>query len=263
MESVDVYINDMATTTTLKIWGAGTNNAPGALLHEQAFTGTAMSWMTITLNSGVVLTGEDIWVGYTVTHSGGTYPAGCDAGPANPNGDWISTDGAAWDHLAGFGLNYNWNIRALVNGDSYTWLTLGTTSGTVAPGATQVVTATANAAGLSVGSYYANVRIASNDPDTPVKVVPVDLYVTVGLEESGMETIKIYPVPANSQLTVDLVEGVKMIRMFNYIGQSVLQSDVTGQMSKTFNVEGLRAGAYTLQFVNSKGEIYNRTILVK
>jgi hypothetical protein len=77
-----------------------------------------------------------------------------------------------------------------------------------------------------------------------------------------METIKIYPVPANSQLTVDLVEGVKTIRMFNYMGQSVLESEVTGKMTTSFNLQGLRAGAYTLQFVNSKGEIYNRTIMI-
>lgn len=262
MESVDVYINNVPTNSTLKIWGAGSNNAPGALLHEQTFTGSEASWVTVTLNSSVALTGEDIWVGYYVEHAGGAYPAGCDAGPANPNGDWISIDGVAWEHLAGYGLNYNWNIRALINGDSYTWLSLGTTSGTVAPGASQVVTALANSTGLGAGSYYANVRIASNDPDTPVKVVPTELHVGVGLNESDMSGISVYPVPASSQLTVELVPGVKTLRVLNYMGQVVSQTSVSDELKHQLNVSDLRSGAYTLQFVNDKGEIYNKTVII-
>jgi hypothetical protein len=51
-------------------------------------------------------------------------PAGCDAGPANPNGDWISIDGTVWEHLAGYGLNYNWNIRAKLNPGEGLWLSV-------------------------------------------------------------------------------------------------------------------------------------------
>jgi hypothetical protein len=262
-ESVDVYINDVPTNSTLKVWAQGTNNAPGALLAEQAFTGTALSWKTITLNNALTLSGQDIWVGYSVTHANAAYPAGCDAGPANPNGDFISTDGVAWDHLAGFGLNYNWNIRAkLSSGSSYSWLSMSSTSGTVAPGATSVVTATANSTGLGAGAYFANVKIMSNDPDTPVKMVPAELHVGVGLSENAMDNIKVYPVPANSQLTIELVQGVETMRLVNFMGQTVLNTQVKGQLQQTLNIENLRAGAYTLQFVNQKGESFNRTVII-
>jgi hypothetical protein len=262
LESVDVYINDLPSSSMLKIWGAGTGTAPGALLHEQAFTGTSMSWVTVTLTTPVAIEGTDIWVGYTVTHGASEFPAGCDAGPAAPNGDWISTDGVAWDHLAGFGLNYNWNIRALLNGESYSWLTLNPTSGNVAAGATQNVNVNFNSTGLADGYYTANIRIASNDPVTPVKVVPVTMAIAVGLAENPMSAIEVYPVPAVSELTIKLVEGVREIRMYNTIGQVVIQSSINGQMLKTLNLEGLNAGAYTLQFINAKGETYNKTIVV-
>jgi hypothetical protein len=89
------------------------------------------SWITINLNNPVILDGTDIWVGYDVTHGAGQFPAGCDAGPANPNGDWISIDGTVWEHLAGFGLNYNWNIRAKLNPGEGLWLSVSPNSGTL------------------------------------------------------------------------------------------------------------------------------------
>jgi hypothetical protein len=262
LQSVDVYINDLPSASVLKIYGAGTGTAPGALLHEQAFTGTAMSWVTVDLTAAVAIDGNDIWVGYTVTHAASEFPAGTDAGPADPNGDWISTDGVQWDHLAGFGLNYNWNIRALLNGTSYTWLSLNPTSGNVAAGGSQSVMANFTAGDLPVGTYTANINIASNDLVTPVKVVPVTFHITVGLEDNQMDAIRVYPVPANSELTIDLVEGVKVVRMLNVMGQVVLESAISGEMNKTLNLTGLGSGAYTLQFVNNSGIVYNKSIVI-
>ncbi len=42
-----------------------------------------------------------------------SFPFGVDAGPADPDGDWVN-DSGAWQHLNDFGLNYNWNIRGVV-----------------------------------------------------------------------------------------------------------------------------------------------------
>ncbi len=120
MSTVDVYINDVPSTPTLKIYSAGSATAPGSIIHEQVFTATANSWVTIELNDDVELDGTDIWVGYTVTHGAGFFPAGCDAGPANVDGAWISTDGVSWDRLYELApaLNYNWNIRATITDDN-------------------------------------------------------------------------------------------------------------------------------------------------
>ncbi|KAF0128390.1 MAG: Uncharacterized protein FD155_3262, partial [Bacteroidetes bacterium] len=123
LDQMEIYINDVPSPCVLKVYGAGSATSPGALLHEQTITPTGMSWNLITLSNQVDITGQDLWIGYQVTHTGGTYPAGSDAGPHVTNGDWISTDGVVWDqlHVLAPSLDYNWNIAGyLVPGITYT-----------------------------------------------------------------------------------------------------------------------------------------------
>jgi hypothetical protein len=61
------------------------------------------------------------------------------------------------------------------------WLSEAPTSGTVVPGGNTDVTVTANAAGLTPGTYNANVCVGSNDPVNPLITVPVTLTVTPGV----------------------------------------------------------------------------------
>jgi len=262
LTSVDVYINNVPSAATLKIWGAGTGTAPGAVLHQQTFSSTASSWVTITLTNGVVLDGTDIWVGYQVTHGAGQYPAGCDAGPANPNGDWISIDGVAWEHLAGYGLNYNWNIRAKLNPGAGLWLNVSPNSGNVAPGASLPLTVTFDAAGLEVRAYHANIKVNSNDPNTPQVIIPVTLDVLVGINEVDREAVMVYPVPANDVLNIVTTQGISNVRMFSYTGQLVYEANVTGETTLNIDVKPFHSGAYILQFITSDGQVFNRQILI-
>ncbi len=181
LTEMEVYINDVPDDMTLKIYGQGTVNSPGALIYEQAYSPTATSWNYIILDTPVVINGGDIWVGYEVSHQAGAYPAGTDAGPAVLNGDWIST-GGPWDRLSGMGLDYNWNIRALLVGDPITqWLTVDPIMGTITPGNLNEIFVTANSAGLENDTTYtADVIIASNDLNNPTVVVSVTLVVSGG-----------------------------------------------------------------------------------
>lgn len=182
LTSVDIYLNDPGTGFILKVWDMGTSYQPGTLLVNQPFTGQSLSWNTITLTDPVYITGADIWVGYQFTQPGTeTFIPGCDAGPNNPNGDFLST-GVGWSHLSNNpALPYNWNIRAKLTGTPIQqWLSVAPASGTVAPGGTQNVTVTCNANGLDIGTYMAMLRIVSNDPETPQLDVPVTFEVTEG-----------------------------------------------------------------------------------
>ncbi|MEO7433746.1 MAG: hypothetical protein ABIR62_17405, partial [Dokdonella sp.] len=60
------------------------------------------------------------------------------------------------------------------------WLSESPAGGTVAPGANTNVSVTANATGLGVGSYSANVCVATNDPANALVTIPVTLTVTQG-----------------------------------------------------------------------------------
>ncbi|MCP4047137.1 MAG: T9SS type A sorting domain-containing protein, partial [Gammaproteobacteria bacterium] len=181
LTELEVYINDGPDDMTLKIYGQGTPTSPGTLIYEQAVTPTAIAWNYITLDTPVTISGGDIWVGYEVTHDAGFFIAGTDAGPAVVNGDWISTNGVAWDRLSDLGLDYNWNIRAVLEGSAISqWLTVDPMNGTVAPGNLDEINVTANSAGLDDGTYTANVVVASNDPNNPSVNVAVTLVVSGG-----------------------------------------------------------------------------------
>ena len=58
-----------------------------------------------------------------------------------------------------------------------TWLTLSPTSGSLAANQISVITADIDAGTLAPGSYSTTIEIASNDPDSPLKTISVDLTV--------------------------------------------------------------------------------------
>ncbi|GAB1419614.1 hypothetical protein MASR2M12_23790 [Bacteroidales bacterium] len=260
LDEVMVYINDVPNPAKLMIWGAGTTTTPGALLHEQSFTATAQSWNNISLSSPLTLLGQDIWVGYSVTHGANEFPTGCDAGPANPNGDWISTDGAAWEHISTFGLNYNWNIRAKLSGNA--WLSLSTNSGSVAPDATQQVNVVFNPSGLNFGLFTANIIISSNDPVTQVKTIPVTMDIVVGIDETAALQVRVYPQPASGEIFLDRAGDCIKARVLNLTGQTVIEKNLNGNDTQRLNLAQLNNGTYFLQLETKNGEFANRKIII-
>ena len=60
------------------------------------------------------------------------------------------------------------------------WLSVDTPSGIVSPDTHLNITAYANTTGMSVGMYQETITIDSNDPDTPVITVPVNLEIIYG-----------------------------------------------------------------------------------
>jgi uncharacterized protein (TIGR02145 family) len=179
INSVDVYINDVGASFYLRIYGMGTNCEPGELLVEQFFAPQGASWENIILDEPLNITGEDIWIGYAFLQFPlSLFVPGCDAGPNDPNGDWIKI-GAGWSHLsANPELPYNWNIRANLSGEPIPqWLSVEPSGGIINYQATQEINVNFNTDSLTIGNYEANLVIISNDPETPVLEVPISLTV--------------------------------------------------------------------------------------
>lgn len=110
--SVKVFINGVASvgSTQLKFYSNQTT-----VVYSQAFTAVE-GWNEVVLTTPFAIPTTDLYIGYECVATGG-YPLGCDAGPVNPNGNWI-VFGGTWQHLTDLGgtLTYNWNIRAMVDG---------------------------------------------------------------------------------------------------------------------------------------------------
>ncbi|HEX7358112.1 MAG TPA: T9SS type A sorting domain-containing protein [Ignavibacteriaceae bacterium] len=114
---VQFYYAQVATGLTIKIYDSGTASVPGALLLNQPLDLGSLivpGWNEVELSTYIPISGNDLWICLEVADaSAANFPLGCDAGPANANGDYVNDTGV-WQHLAGFGLNYNWNIRGVV-----------------------------------------------------------------------------------------------------------------------------------------------------
>ena len=116
---IQYVVDEGFTSVELKIW-TGAN--AGTVVYQEDVTATSVvgMWNEATLTAPVALdVNDELWVGYTVTHTAGTFPATTDAGPAVVGyGDMITMDGSTWDPVSSFGLDYNWSVQAYVMGTS-------------------------------------------------------------------------------------------------------------------------------------------------
>ncbi len=253
IESVEVYINNLnvgSNEMTLKIFGMANSFEPGALLHSQTFTPDALSWNTIVLTTPVVLNGQDIWVAYQFTQSdAGIFIPGTDAGPSNPNGDYIST-GVGWSHLSNNpDLAYNWNIRANLSGDATPqWLSVSPMSGTIAPDGNEVLEVTFNSTGLTYGIYEGTIRILNNDPENDQLDVPCMLSISVGVDELDKVAVMVYPNPAENVLNILSNDQVIKVTVMNLSGKVVF----TGN-TKSIDISKMASGVYFLQTQTARG----------
>lgn len=112
---VKVYING-TTTTSAKIKFYSNQSTE---VYSQSFNAVE-GWNVVTLTTPFAIPATDLYIGYEVICTGG-YPLGCDAGPVNANANWMIY-GGTWYHLTDLGpsLTYNWNIRAMVDGQQLT-----------------------------------------------------------------------------------------------------------------------------------------------
>ena len=254
LTSVDVYINDLnpsgSNEMTVKIYGMGTTYEPGPLIYSQTFTPMGGGWEHIILNTPVLITGEDIWVGYQFTqNTTGIYIPGTDAGPNHPYGDFLST-GVGWSHLSSNpSLPYNWNIRANLEGEPFNqWLSVAPTTGTIAPSGSQTLDVTFDATDQPLGIYEGIVRILSNDPDSPSVDVSCALSVSVGINDMNKLAVLTYPNPAQDYINVITNHQITEIRIMNIAGQLLYKG-----IEKRINVSDLPQGIYYLQTITPEG----------
>lgn len=263
--SIDVFINDPGTAYKAQIYGMGSYNTPGpgALMVEQAFSATPFGWNTITLNEPFFIDGQDIWVGYWVSSTAGSYTPGCDPGPADDNGDWMAS-GPGWGHLSDNpDLDYNWNIRAYASGTPLVqWLSSDVMSGILAQGESLDAELTLNTAGLSPAqTYIANMNIRNNDPADELVVVDVTLAVITGVNENNeTEYVVVYPNPAADYITVGSNGELQHIRIVNTVGQLVYDQPMNNAKAQ-IDISHLSNGVYFVQIETKYGTTTQKVVV--
>ncbi len=261
INEIHVFINDPGIEYKAQIYGMGSYNTPGPgdMLIEQAFNANPMSWNVVTLDSPVKIDGQDLWVGYWVSSTMNSFTPGVDAGPANPNGDWMAS-GPGWSHLSSNpDLNYNWNIRANVTGDPIVqWLSADVESGSLIQDETQDVNVTIDATGLVSDTYMGKFLIRNNDPTNELAQVAITLGVTVGIDENGeTEYVAAYPNPASTVLHIQSNGNITNVRLINTIGQVVYHNTQTSDI----DISNLERGVYFVQVDTENGTTTQKILI--
>ncbi|MEM9990746.1 MAG: hypothetical protein AAF738_03225 [Bacteroidota bacterium] len=101
------------------VYGPGTSERPGAELYVANIDGVILQERNTHLVISAVpleITGDDIWISLRVTQTSAQQSIGCDAGPNEPNGDWLyRSDDQQWIPFSErTGESVNWNIRGFV-----------------------------------------------------------------------------------------------------------------------------------------------------
>ncbi len=262
LTSIEVAIADINTVDfAMHVYGEGDAPFnPGEMYLDEPFFPAEDDFYWMDLTDPVKITGEDIWVGYEVTFTADeTYPAAVDAGPADPNGDWIKS-GVAWGSL---GFDQNWVIHAILTGvPSIQWLSVDPVSGTTPPGELDDLTVTFDATELEMGSYSATIQVNSNSVVDPIVNVPVNLAVIVGINEVGENNaIMTYPNPATDVLNIKANHTINNVKVINYVGQIVYNLDSNDEFVK-INTSELTPGMYILQ-INTESGMTTQQVVIK
>jgi len=264
LTAVDVFVNDPADAHKIQVYDMGSVNlpGPGELLYEQDFFPNIGTWTTVVLTQPVYVSGRDLWVGYWMDQPEGVFPAGIDAGPANPNGNWIKS-GMAWSHLDAQ-FDANWNIRAQLTGEAGSvWLSVSPNAGEVEAGEFDELSIELDASGLTPLSIYkGRLHIRSNDPVNQQVNISVWITILTGVNEQGEQTyVSAYPNPANDVLFLKGNTEITAVILSNSLGQVVYEGTI-GQRETRIATDKFDAGMYILTVQTANGTA-SQKIMIK
>ena len=91
-------------------------------------------------------------------------------------------------------------------------------------------------------------------------IVPVSI--GVGIDELDTDAISIYPIPATTQLNINVTNDVRSMRIMNYMGQVVFEQATVKDKLITVNTSNFAPGAYMVQLVNEAGQTITRRVAI-
>lgn len=122
------------------------------------------------------------------------------------------------------------------------WLSVSPHNGNIEPSGSQLIEVMLDATILEPGNYSGNINIASNDPDQPEIIIPVDLTVD---DVSGMEdqlaleeNAFVYPNPFKDHLfiKIPLSEVMMSVSIYDAGGQMITSWNIDGSLDSKFEI---------------------------
>ncbi|HJH27283.1 MAG TPA: hypothetical protein C5S37_11090 [Methanophagales archaeon] len=167
LSTIRFYIDSNLTAFDWKVL-SWTGTQPGSVIASGTTTPTSSGWHDVDVGSISVPSDFVVAIYWKEAYRP---TLGSDADPPIDYRSW-DYDTLAWSP---------WNaddymIRAVMSTEEG-WLSESPTSGTIEHMTQTNITVTFNTTGLSIGDYYADINITSNDPDESLITVPVHLTV--------------------------------------------------------------------------------------
>ncbi|MBN2778660.1 MAG: T9SS type A sorting domain-containing protein [Bacteroidales bacterium] len=258
--SVDIYIGDApAGDITVYVWDKGGFITPGTtnILDQVTITPTEASWNTITLNTPILLTGDEIWVGYYLTAPLDSYCVGIDENATIAGANYIKA-GPVWSEFGGIAGTGNWNIRANVTGTSWPiWMSVAPATGTVAAAGSQNLTLSFDNTDLENGDYTGTLAIGCNDQEAEWNEIDVTYTVFVGVDDVK-QTLATYPNPTTGIFNIETSSVIENVEIYNTAGQLVNLINVNN--SKCVVDLSNNTGVYIVKINTIDGQIIRRVI---
>ena len=232
LTGIKIFIDDDSfSNVTLKVWEGGSYGDPGVEIYSEDITADILvgDWKNHLLTTSIPLISDnEYWIGYSISHSDGGHPVGTDAGPmVAGKGGWIYFM-EQWYEMANVGVDYNLNIRAVV---SNPWLECDPVSGIIPSNGNVDIDLMVDATELSDGDYFADI-IVKILPDLATFIVPVHLHrLIIGIENNNRSVPYSYnlsqnnPNPFNSSTTIKFTttgsDKNTLITIYNLNGQKI------------------------------------------
>ena len=255
-------------TYTFRIYGEGFYNQPGDMLAEATVTSSALgTWLEATFTEDVYMTGQTMWATVGLMQNAGEYPLTMDGGEygEEADGNWLSTQGGSFDHCYSAGsFGGAWLITVECQGSLIpgSWAQLSAIDGSVAGGATEVVTLTLNTIGLANGTYNATLFIETNDADLEEVQIPVTLHAgEEGVIETSANAYNVYPNPTTGVVTIE-GENISVISIYNAAGQLVNIVRVNGD-NATVDMSSFGTGVYFMNIIDGANNTSIQRVVVK
>lgn len=82
----------------------------------------------------------------------------------------------------------------------------------------------------------------------------------VSVETMDVQSVKVYPNPANSQLVIDHAENITSVLVYDVLGKLLINNEAIAQNRYTLDVNSLHQGTYILQIVSGERTITKRFV---
>jgi hypothetical protein len=144
------------------------------------------------------------------------------------------------------------------------WISVGATSGSLAPGQFVEVPVFINPEGQYEPPTVLEAQIyVTEDLGCQEAVVDVTVTIIVGVDDLAKEgLISVYPNPAANYVNLSISDDVKEIRVLNYVGQVMDEMNTVDTKLIQLNTSTYANGTYLIEFKTGAGDIITKSVVI-